>query len=882
MGRMGVVGRLLRRGWRVPMLLVLALGVLLLQAAAAGAVVGVRASPSRPTVRANTQMIVEGWTPGQSVTGFIATASSAFNPVTDPYPASDTPPDGFVSKDEGYAGLIQGRPAAGGATLNVYCIDINTDTTVNIGYVLGTWDESGVPNVGYIERILDEYFPHTSEPTTLADGTPATPAQTAAAVQAAIWFFSDRYVLSTADPLHDTVVEIVNRIKSEGALPAPTPPSLDLTPSSLSHSGVVGPFTVHTNQPSATVTATGGTMYKTSTAAPGDLLGDGTTATVSDGQEIWLRSTGPPFTAVLQATATAEVPSGNVWLYDGNTPGWSDAQRLILAETTTLTTTVQATAEFQVGSLIVKKTIAGPAAGKQGKVVIKVLCDDGVTRKPFEIPAGAKGTKAREYKDIDAGTQCEVRETVNGTNRIVIAEVRGNGQEVGIPVGGTKTVQIKDLYRFVPGSLIVKKTIAGPGAGKQGPVTIHTVCNHKALVPDFKIPGGVAQGEYTHQYDDIPVPATCTVTETVDGHNSTVSVDVEGSGQTVKIPPARIKEAVISDTYGLLPGQLEVTKTIDGPAAGKQGPVTIKTVCGGTTLPLFQIPAGATDVQPQIYSGLPAGTKCTVTETVDGHTSTVSVVVAGSPHTTTIPAGGSAAVNITDTYGFAPGSLLVTKNIAGPSAGHQGPVTIGVVCDGVAQPDFVIGAGTGAGTVTHSFDDIPAGSVCTVTETTDGSTATVIVDITGNGQSVTIPAGTVVPVSLMDVYDEGSPSEGGDVVPGPPTVEATGSLTVIKHITGPAARHHGRIAILVTCGGPVEDFVFEIPAGTGPGSVTRRFNNIPAGVRCAVTETADGHTNAVAVVASGGRTVTIPATGSATVRLTDSFTVRPPTPTVTG
>ena len=91
---------------------------------------------------------------------------------------------------------------------------------------------------------------------------------------------------------------------------------------------------------------------------------------------------GGPSTAVLQATATATVPSGNVYLYDGNTHGYQDAQQLILAENATLTTTVQATAQFlPPGSLVVKKTIAGPAAGTQARVVIHVDCDDGVTQR---------------------------------------------------------------------------------------------------------------------------------------------------------------------------------------------------------------------------------------------------------------------------------------------------------------------------------------------------------------------------------------------------------------------------------------------------------------------------------------------------------------------
>jgi Domain of unknown function (DUF5979) len=371
-------------------------------------------------------------------------------------------------------------------------------------------------------------------------------------------------------------------------------------------------------------------------------------------EQIWLRSTGDSATATLQAVSTATVPSGNVYLYDGNTPGVNDAQRLILPETTTLKTTVYATAEFlPFGSLVVKKTIAGPAAGSQGRVVIQVYCDDGMTRRPFVIPAGTHaGTTSRTYRRIAAGTMCKVIETSDGSTTTTTVVVTGDGQNATIAEGGTTTVKIKDIYSRAPSR---------------------------------------------------------------------------------------------------------------------------------------------------------------------------------------------------------PGSLLVTKTIAGPSAGQQGPVTIHVVCDGAAlSPDFVIPAHTPAGSVSHSFDDIPAGSVCTITETTDGSTDTVIVTVSGDGQTVTIPAGTGVAVSLIDVYDEGSPSEGEDVEPDSPVVDATGSLTVIKDITGPVARHHGPIAILVSCGGPLEEFTLDIPAATGPGSVTRHFDNIPAGLRCTVTETATGGTSTVSAAVIGG------------------------------
>ena len=687
---------------------------------------------------------MSGTGPGQGVAGSIANPGSTFDPVTTSYPA--TPPAGFTPKDEGFAGIIYAHPPGGGANLSLYCIDILTATYGGIGYRLGTWDVANVPNVGYVARLLNEYYPNTDAPAL------STTSQTAAAVQAAIWYFTDKYVLSASDPLHSTVAGIVAHIQMAGPVGEQPKPSLTITPSHVSGPGhkVLGPFTVTTSHPPATVTATGGSMFSDSAGTVPIANG----ASVPSGQEIWVRSTGPTI-AVLEATSTATVPHGNVYLYDGNTNGVSDAQHLILAKTDTLKTTVSGTAEFLApGSLVVKKTIAGDAAGSQARVVIEVLCDDGVTRPHFVIRAGTPaGTTSMTYEDIPVGTKCTVNETSNGTTVGTEVVVTGDGQQVTIPTGKSETVEVTDTYHHV-GSLLVRKTIAGPGAGQQGEIRIHTVCDGTPLTPDFVIPAGTPAGDQTQQYDDIRVPATCTVTETANGQTSTVSVDVEGSGQTVSVPAGDIVEADISDTYGLVPGQLEVTKTIAGPLAGQQGTVVIHTVCNGTALPDFVIGPGApAGDQSHIYPDIPTPANCVVTETTDGSSSAVSVGVIGRSHTITIPPGGSGAAHITDTYGATPGSLLVTKTIAGPFAGHQGPVTIGVACNGTAlSPDFVIAAGTPAGSVSHSFDGIPAGSMCTVTETQDGATATVAATVAGNRQTVSVPAGKVVPVNVMDVY----------------------------------------------------------------------------------------------------------------------------------
>ncbi len=876
MGSLGFKGLWFRRPWRVPVFLVLAVGALLLQAGSAGAVTQLTPRAAPPQVRTNTDLTWNGNRgPGQDVSGFLPDTPTTQDPSA-PYPTTD-PVSDYTSTTE-YAGIIHGAPTDGSAVVGLYCIDIRTFVYPNMGYYLGTWDAANVPNVGYVSLILAQYYPNQPTP-------PAglTTDQYAAATQAAIWYFSDGFVLSTSDmKLHNAVATIVAAVQGEPLPPAKPPqPTLTINPAELSGSpgSVIGPFTVNTNAPvrrrrrfrnapDAIVNITGGKMFSDDKATM--QIQDG--ASVTSPKKIWVTSDGTTPDAVLTATATATVPSGNVYLYDGKDVQYPFAQKLILAKDATLTTTVKATAKFRApGSLVVKKTIAGPAAGSQGPVAIQTSCNGAPLLPDVSISAGSpEGDTPTTYRDIPAGAMCTVTETANGSTKAVHVVVQGDGQRVTIQSGESATVNITDTYDFVPGSLLVRKTIAGPAAGQEGAITIHTVCNGNALTPDFVIRAGTLAGVYTKQYDQIPASATCTVTETADGHTSVVSVVVEGNGQKVTVPAGDIAEADISDTYGLVPGQLEVSKTIVGPLAGQQGGVVIHTVCTpAANTPDFTIGAHATGVQSMTYSGVPAGASCVVNETATGQTSPVTVTVKGSPQTVTMPAGGAAVASITDSYGAAPGSLLVTKTISGALAGHQGAITIHVVCDGTAvSPDFVIPAGRRAGTVSHNFDGIPAGSVCTVTETRDGASATVMATVTGNGQKVTVPAGKVVAASLMDVY-QGTP----------------GFLKVTKRIAGRAARQHGRIAILVACGGPLYDFVFRVSARTRNSVVSQWFGGIPDGAHCSVTEVAVGRTGKVAVVARGKRhRVTIGANRRTTVRVTDTFSrvVKRVLPVVTG
>ncbi len=597
----------------------------------------VNPTPVPPSSRANTEMTFTSLGPGHGVTGFIANAGNPFDPLTGYPPAN--PPSGFTPLNESFAGVIVGTPADGTAPLSLYCIDIRTETRPGYGYELGSWSEASVPRVGYVARILNSYYP--TVPTLPAIGGDA---DKAAAVQAAIWYFSDRYVLSTADPLHNVVAGIAAAVIAAGPLQQPPDPTLTITPSTISGpvGTSVGPFLV-TSSASTTVAGVGGDMF----ADAGATVPVANGQAVTSGSSLWLRANGTAGNAaLLLATAQATVPTGNVYLYDGNIAGVRLAQKLILAESATLRTTVNANAVFEPpGSLVVNKTIAGPAAGTQGQVVIVVTCNGTVVPPPFVIPAGApSGTTSQTYGPLPAGSVCTVVEQADGHTADVTTRNSGSGTVVTIPPGGTATADLTNTFEV--GSLVVNKTITGAGAGQQGAVVISVTCGQTPLA-DFVIAAGAPAGTTSQTYPGIAAGTVCTATETASGATATVTVTAAGSPQSVAIAPNGSATLNFTNTYDFVPGSLVVNKTISGAGAGQQTQVGILVACGVPTFFPYLIPAGTpVGSFPRTFTGIPAGAICTVYEVLDGSTSAVDVTVTGNRQQVVITPGGTATVDI--------------------------------------------------------------------------------------------------------------------------------------------------------------------------------------------------------------------------------------------
>ena len=254
-----------------------------------------------------------------------------------PYPPSTI---GFTPLNEGFAGVILASPGS----LQMYCINIRTPTNIGYGYNLGTWDEANVNNVGFVARLLNDYYPNTAQPPIGADGVVDT-ADQAAAVQAAIWYFSDNYVLAPGDALLPAVTAIVNTVRLQAPLPAPTPPSLQITPpaSTTGDAGtLVGPYVVVTDDPTgARVTATGASMF--ADAAGTTPIANG--ALVPTGTQIWLSAACGRQRHADSGGHCARAQRERLPLQREHR-GVNDAQRLILAQTVRVTADASATAEF--------------------------------------------------------------------------------------------------------------------------------------------------------------------------------------------------------------------------------------------------------------------------------------------------------------------------------------------------------------------------------------------------------------------------------------------------------------------------------------------------------------------------------------------------------
>ncbi|WP_395690462.1 DUF5979 domain-containing protein [Nocardioides sp.] len=457
----------------------------------------------------------------------------------------------------------------------------------------------------------------------------------------------------------------------------------------------------------------------------------------------------------------------------------------------------------------------------------------------FSLDAG----DSHEVSDLPSGSTCTVTEVgTDGAASTSISAVQGGttipgtGSSVDFDVveGDVTATAVTATNTYTTGSLLVTKTVNGPGADLWGneSFTLHLQCT---LDGDTVYDGDSPAVDKTHPtwtVDHLPSGADCVVSEVrTGGANDTTLDPADGR---VTIGDATTVEVGVENTFTL--GSLTVTKDLTGPAAGVPGAVngryTVELTCtrdvDGADVPV-DIPGGAQQViigeGSVTYDDLPTGARCSVAE-VDSVPSTPDVVV--SPSSVVVGDDPSDPVEVLVTNDFHDGALQVSKQVDGDAAAAA-PDTfdVTVACEfpaGVPVPlpdDGAVTLDRDGTPVTLA--GIPTGAVCTVTEADAGQTEVSFAP----SDTVTVGDGTTTEVVVTNTY-------------------RSGALVVRKHLEGVGAGvAQGPFVFGVSCtflGNQVTDT--SVTLTSGPGSddlVSDPVTDIPVGSTCTVTETDAGN-----------------------------------------
>ena len=393
-------------------------------------------------------------------------------------------------------------------------------------------------------------------------------------------------------------------------------------------------------------------------------------------------------------------------------------------------------------------TVTNTYTQKIGTFQMKKLINAPVDDAAFVAPKTVKFTYTCNADSVDKTVKAGVATEVS----VPVGDTPVDGSE--FPVGTKCTVAQESEhavagYNSVPAGLAQPVTIAeGKVANNIATVTntytkqvgsfsVTKVVNADSTIIDLnpdheysfnyvctKDGAEVAKGELkvngdnTVKSPDIPVGASCTVTEdeaSARGAVDNAVLDVKVSGPAV-ITENTTTPVTVTNKYTRATSSFTVKKKVEGlPAPGaKEFSFLYKCVYGE------DIKAGEIKVKGNgetTVEGVPAGSECTVTENVDaakqdGYTLVVDNVERkfdqGTQPTTVL---------FTNVYTKDTGSLSVTKSLKDPDGVAAGKkFNFAYACehkDPAQRKEGTFQLGAGEST---TIDDIAAGSTCTITE----------------------------------------------------------------------------------------------------------------------------------------------------------------------
>lgn len=577
---------------------------------------------------------------------------------------------------------------------------------------------------------------------------------------------------------------------------------------------------------------------------------------------------------------------------------------------------VAITNTFTTGSVKVTKIVQANGAVTtaepwiSGSFPVTLSCTRTVNgaEAPVAIPNGAGRILSKSnnftttYTDLPTGATCAATEDASGS-------VSGQPDPTvtvsdPVAIGNATTAAISVTNNFRAGKLVIAKTLSGVGAQFFTGSTFDVACTLNEATVFTKTGVSVTRPSLASSVlGPIPFGARCDVSETATGGADATPADaiveINTDDATSDVTTATLDNAFSAGTVTVskvLTGDAKDAAWATGATFGiavkcgltASGPYSYNqtvSVKGGQSVELT-----GSDGQPLLF---PYGTHCWASEpAVNGAVATSIDHDSFATATQVVAAPGAVQnLGITATNEFSYAGFTVTKDVVTTGATDQSSssltynptFTYTAKCtfngSTVLNDSFSLSAtaSSAAGTTSwgsKSYDKLPTGASCTVTETGTGSATSTAITVKRTGKTDATSTGTAATFTLV----KGDPAnQTGDPAANVAAITNTyqvGSVTITKAITGSGAADWGdqSFAVNLSCTSgfttatTVYDKTFTFQRGA---ALSATVDNLPTGASCTVSETKTGGANAVAYT---NKTFTVGNKTTTQATVTNTFT----------
>lgn len=503
------------------------------------------------------------------------------------------------------------------------------------------------------------------------------------------------------------------------------------------------------------------------------------------------------------------------------------------------------------------------------------------TDVPVSIPDGARRilTKsnnfASTYTGLPTGATCAATEDGNGAGAVGGQPDPTVTISAPVQVDADATTAISVTNNFRAGKLAIAKTLSGVGTQFFTGATFRVDCTLDESTAFTRTGVSVTQPSLTSAVlGPIPFGASCQVAETATG-----GADATPAATTVTVNPsdatADVTTATLDNAFSA--GTVTVSKVLTGDAKDAAWATSatfgVAVTCGLTASGPYSYNQtvsvkGGQSVQLTDSKGAPIlfpyGTHCWAAEPVANGAVSALIDHDSFANAAQVVAAPGAVQNlgITATNKFTYAGFTVTKAVVTAGAVDQDShfLTYNPTFDYTARctfngstvldDSFSLSATTSSQTGTtswgsKSYDKLPTGASCTVTETGTGSATSTAITVKRSGETDATTSGTATTFTLVKGDAGNATGDPADNVAAITNTYQVGSVTITKVIAGPGAADWGdqEFAVELKCTSGVttaatvydQTFTFKRDA-----ALSAKVDNLPTGASCTVTENKDG------------------------------------------